>query len=302
MPADYQTTPRKNRKSALLFPFLMVISMITWGGSWVSAKILAQQLTPEMLSFWRFFLSFISFIPFMFILPRPIIITFKGSVYSALGAVFMSLYMYFFFLGLEHWFAGHAGVLVTSMIPLMTLIISLLFFRERINARKLVGLAMGMTGASILLRLWTLDLHGFFTGNNVLFIVCPVIWALLTICSQRAAGSVSSYVFSFITFGLSTLFYLPWAAGQGIFTVFERDAIFWINLIFLSVISGTLATTVYFVSAERLGSYMTSSYVFLVPTSAMLLSWFFLGEVPETTTLVGGTVTIAAVYIITRGT
>ncbi len=285
----------------MLFPVLMVISMITWGGSWVSAKILAQQLTPEMLSFWRFLLSFLSFIPFMFMLPRPVIITLKGSVYSVLGAVFMSLYMYFFFLGLEHWFAGHAGVLITSMIPLMTLIISLLFFRERINTRKLVGLALGMTGASILLKIWTLDLQLFLSGNNILFIVCPVIWALLTICSQRAAGSVSSYVFSFITFGLSTLFYLPWAASQGIWTVFEKDAIFWINLIFLSVISGTLATTVYFVSAERLGSYMTSSYVFLVPTSAMLLSWFFLGEVPEPSTLIGGGITIAAVYLINRG-
>lgn len=284
----------------MLFSLLMVISMITWGGSWVSAKILAQQLTPEMLSFWRFLLSFLSFIPFMFMLPRPVVFTLKGSIYSAMGAVFMSLYMYFFFLGLEHWFAGHAGVLITSMIPLMTLIISLLFFGEKINVRKLIGLALGMAGAAILLKLWTLDLHLFFRSDNILFIVCPAIWAMLTICSQRAAATVSSYVFSFITFGLSTLFYLPWAVSQGIWTVFEKDAIFWVNLIFLSIISGTLATTVYFVAAERLGSYMTSSYVFLVPTSAMLLSWFFLGEVPEVTTLIGGAITIAAVYLINR--
>jgi drug/metabolite transporter (DMT)-like permease len=182
----------------------------------------------------------------------------------------------------------------------MTLIISLLFLREKINVRKLIGLVMGMTGAATLLKLWTLDMNLFLMNNNILFIVCPAIWALLTICSQRAAATVSSYLFSFITFGLSTLFYLPFALNQGIWTVFEKDAIFWVNLIFLSIISGTLATTVYFVSAERLGSYMTSSYVFLVPTSALLLSWFFLGEVPEITTLTGGAITIAAVYLINR--
>ncbi len=58
--------------------------------------------------------------------------------------------------------------------------------------------------------------------------------------------------------------------------------------------------TVYFIAAERLGSYRTSSFVFIVPLSAMLLSWLFLSEVPAITTLIGGSVAVAAVYMINR--
>lgn len=278
----------------------MVLSMVTWGGSWVSAKIVARQLSPEMLGFWRFALSTISFIPFLFMLPRPVRVTCKGVSYSILGAILMSVYMYFFFMGLEHWFAGHAGVLVTSLIPLMTLLVSLVLFRKKTTTTEIVGLALGMVGAAILLKLWQFDLNMFLQSDNILLILCPLLWALLTISSQRAAESTSIYVFSFITFGLSTLFFLPSAINQGIWIVFSQAADFWFNLFFLSVISGTIATTIFFMAAEKLGSYHAGAYVFLVPSSAMLLSWLFLGEVPQPATIIGGAITIAAVYIINQ--
>jgi drug/metabolite transporter (DMT)-like permease len=40
--------------------------------------------------------------------------------------------------------------------------------------------------------------------------------------------------------------------------------------------------------------------VFIVPSSAMLLSWFFLGEVPAQSTILGGSISVAAVYLINR--
>jgi drug/metabolite transporter (DMT)-like permease len=274
--------------------------MIIWGGSWVSAKKIAQQLSPEMLAFWRFALSTLSFIPFLFMLPKPIRITRQGLAYSIFGAILMSIYMYFFFLGLEHWFAGHAGVLVTSLIPMMTLLVSITFFRKSVTKNEIVGLALGMTGAAILLKLWQFDIWMFLQADNILLILCPLIWALLTLCSQRAAESTSIYIFSFVTFGLSTLFFLPSAIHEGLWLVFGRDANFWFNLFFLSVISGTVATTIFFMAAEKLGSYHASAYVFLVPLSALILSWVFLGEVPEFATILGGSIAIAAVYMINR--
>jgi drug/metabolite transporter (DMT)-like permease len=301
MPPDLPTVRRKYNKSTLILPLLMVISMIVWGGSWVSAKILAQRLTPEILSFWRFLLSFVAFIPFIFILPGPIRFNLKGFVYSALGAISMSLYMYFFFIGLESWFAGYAGVFVTSMIPLMTFLLSLALYRKGSSSTEIIGLALGMTGAAILLRLWEFDSNLFLSSDNLLLILCPALWAVLTICSQRAAESISIYIFSFVTYGLSTLLFLPSAIDQGIWVVLNQDMEFWFNMFFLSVLSGTVATTIFFVAAEKLGAYHASSYAFLVPLSALMLSWVFLGETPEISTIIGGTIAIIAVYMINRG-
>ena len=276
----------------------MVLSMIIWGGSWVSAKVMAVRLTPELLSFWRFLLSFLSFVPLLILLRIPLVLSFRGIVHSAFGAFFISTYMYYFFRGLEYGLAGAAGVLVTSMMPLMTLLFSILLLKRTTQGRDIAGLVLGMAGAAVLLKLWIFNAHDLFQSNNILFVLCSALWALVTICSQRAAETISPYMFSFMTYGFSTFFFLPFGFSQGIGIVFYQDAVFWSNLVFLSIISGTFATTIYFVAAERLGSYRTSSFVFLVPSSAMLLSWIFLGEVPEPSTIIGGVIAILAVYLI----
>ncbi|MBI5641926.1 MAG: EamA family transporter [Deltaproteobacteria bacterium] len=63
---------------------------------------------------------------------------------------------------------------------------------------------------------------------------------------------------------------------------------------------GAFATTVYFFASSILSSRKASSFVFLVPFSAVILSWFFLGEVPRINTIAGGSLAIGAVYIINQ--
>jgi len=274
--------------------------MVIWGGSWVSAKVMARHLTPEVLSFWRFFISFVSFVPMLFFMPRQSALSRSGVFYSVMGALSISAYMYFFFKGLEHGLAGAAGVLVTSLMPLMTLLLTIILFRKKASRRDMAGLIIGMAGAAVLLRVWSFDSHQIFMSGNLLFVLCALLWATVTICSQRAAETISPYIFSFLTYGISSLLFLPAVLAEGLTGIMHESTIFWVNLIFLSVISSNFATTIYFIAAERLGSYRTSSFVFLVPSSAMLLSWIFLGEVPQHSTILGGAIAVSAVYLINR--
>jgi drug/metabolite transporter (DMT)-like permease len=300
MPSAATPKSDKSRKSALTFHILMIISMITWGGSWVSAKIVAQQLSPELLSFWRLLMSTLTFIPLIFIMPGAFSITRKGMAYSIIGGALMSVYMFFFFKGLEHWLAGFASVFINSTIPLMTLFLSLLIFRKKPPFNEITGLILGLSGAVILLKLWTFDFSLFLDSSTLILIACPLLWAMITVCSQRATEGISSYAFSFITFVFSTVFFLPFALTDNFFIIFTHGAVFWFNLIYLAVIAGTISTTIYFIAAEKLGSYHASSYIFLVPLTALILSWIFLGEVPEVSTLIGGAIAILAVYMINR--
>jgi drug/metabolite transporter (DMT)-like permease len=257
-------------------------------------------MSPELLSFWRLLISTLTFIPLMFIMPRPFSITRRGMAYSIAGGALMSVYMFFFFKGLEHWLAGFASVFINSTIPLMTLFLSLLIFRKKPTFNEITGLILGLSGAVILLKLWTFDFSFFLDSSTLILITCPLLWATITVCSQRATLSISSYAFSFITFAFSTLFFLPLALNDDIFIIFSHGAVFWFNLLYLAVIAGTISTTIYFIAAEKLGSYHASSYIFLVPLTALILSWIFLGEVPEVSTLIGGAIAIVAVYMINR--
>lgn len=76
------------------------------------------------------------------------------------------------------------------------------------------------------------------------------------------------------------------------------DWIFWVNILILSVISTTFATTVYFVGIEKLGANEVSSFVFLVPFFAILFSVIFLKEHISLSIILGTVMTIYAVKIL----
>ena len=83
-------------------------------------------------------------------------------------------------------------------------------------------------------------------------------------------------------------------------TLSHGDLAFWGNLFFSATITTSLATTFYFVATSKIGASKASSFIFMVPFSAALGSWIFLGEVIEVHTIVGGILGIAAVYILNK--
>lgn len=281
-----------------LFSLLLVVSMIIWGGSWVSAKAIANTLPSETLTFWRFFINFISFIPVLFFLKEPIRMSKSALGYTLLGSLFMGLYLYMFFKGLTYGFAGAAGVLVTTMIPIVTFILSIFLFRQKISTRDLAGLALGLVGGSILLKIWSFDGDNIFKSGNIYFLICAVLWSLLTICSQKAGSLVSPLIFSLFAYAFCSVLFFFIALPYGVLAVFNQGLYFWLNILYLAIVSSTFATTVYFFASSRLSSYRASSFVFLVPSSAVIFSWVFLGEVPKFSTIAGGLAAIAATYLI----
>jgi drug/metabolite transporter (DMT)-like permease len=287
-----------NNKTSNTLSLLIIFSMIIWGGSWVSAKAIASTLPPEMLTFWRFFINLISFIPVLFFFKEPIKIKKSALIYIFLGSASFGLYLYLFFIGLRHGFAGAGGVLVTTMVPLITFALSIPIFKLRISAKDCAGLILGVAGGSILLKVWTFDRVKILMGGNIYFLICAILWSLLTISSQKAGALVSPLIFSFFVYTFCSIIYLFLALPQGILTIFNQDLSFWLNMLYLSVVSSSFATTVYFIASSRLNSYKASSFIFLVPSSAVFFSWMFLGEKPKISTIIGGLVAIIAVYVI----
>ena len=107
--------------------------------------------------------------------------------------------------------------------------------------------------------------------------------------------------FSFYVNAFSALLALPLALRGGVETPQTAQMLFWLNIGYLALVSTAFATTVYFRASLRLGPHRAASFILLVPVLAPLLSWIFLGEIPETTTVVGAPFAIAAVYLVNRG-
>ncbi|MBU1652087.1 DMT family transporter [bacterium] len=280
------------------FTVLMIMAMTAWGGSWTSSKVIASMAYPEVLIFWRFLFTVISFFPIMLIWKKSFSLNRSSLIHIVLGALLLLTYNRFFFWGLQNGMAGAGGVLVTTLNPLLIFLFSLIIFRRRARARQIIGLILGLTGGAILLEIWNLNIGHLFGSGNAFFIAACIAWASLTIVSEKSKHSISPLVFSFYVYCCATVIIFPVSLPLGVFDVFQFGWIFWFNILYMAFLATTFATTVYFAASGRLGSEKAGAFIFLVPFSAVLISWWILHETPRWYTIVGGIIAMSAVYLI----
>jgi len=82
--------------------------------------------------------------------------------------------------------------------------------------------------------------------------------------------------------------------------VFDQGTKFWTALIYLAVLGQSVATTIFFIASAKLGSQKTSSFMFLVPVFSLLVAWIVLEESMQPHILVGGALSLIAVYFINK--
>ena len=57
---------------------------------------------------------------------------------------------------------------------------------------------------------------------------------------------------------------------------------------------------VYFVATQKLGASLASAFIFLVPVSNVIVSWFWLNETPLWNTIAGGCIAVLSVWILKK--
>jgi drug/metabolite transporter (DMT)-like permease len=283
-----------------LFQLGMILSMICWGFSWTAGKIMAGYGDPLTISLYRFAVTFLSLFIILLFINTSLKLKTTGLFDLIVASILMSIYTFLFFKGLATGKAGAGGVLVTVLNPILSYGIMLIMTRRKPTRNEGIGLVLGLIAGVVLLKLVT-EAHNIFSAGNIYFLLAAFCWAILSIFTSRASRYGSSVTFSFYLYGISTILMFIGAGWEGPqATLAKADTVFWGNLFFSATITTSLATTLYFVATSRLGASKASSFIFLVPFSAALGSWIFLGEIPQLHTISGGLLGIAAVYVLNR--
>jgi len=298
--AGEEVSPARNG----LLIFLMVISMIIYGFSWVSGKRITSVASPATLAWIRFFITFLCFLPTLFTgkLPEvPSGMMRQGWLRTTFAAAMIATYNLLFFLGLHSGLAGKGGLIVTTMNPLITFLILLPAKRARSGAGLIAGIVLGIAGGVLLFEPWRYSIGEILKTGNLAFLGAAAAWSLMTISSRGAQRIMGFRRFNLVLYGLAALMMLPFMlteTGGVIPKGMNMD--FWGDMLFISVAVGAFGTGVYFIASSRLGAARGSAFTYLVPVSALVFTSVFLGEKPEPLMIAGGLLAIGAVILINR--
>jgi drug/metabolite transporter (DMT)-like permease len=291
-----------SQKSESLFYLIMIMAMTLWAGSWVSGKLLAATVHADLILAWRFFfcvLGFLAmkpFIPYSLTVPRRIL----PALIVAGGM--MIIYNYCFILGTRYGLAHIGGVTVTTLNPVFTFLIAALIFRAPAQRIQILGIFLGVLGGLLLVRPWEHSLSEMAQSGNLYFIGAAISWAVLTHLAGRILkNGVGLFTYNLYLYLVSFLVCLLLILDNRPLNFAQYSTGFWLNIVYLSIFSSSIASTLYFFSTKRIGTGRAASFTLLVPAIAVVLSWLILGEVPLPLTLVGGAFALSAVYLINRG-
>ena len=203
----------------------------------------------------------------------------KCFIFILWNSISLCSYNYFYFKSTHMGLAGVGGVLVTTLNPILTSLFVFSFLdRSSAKLKELVGLIMGLTGGGIIMRLWEMDIALMISSGNIFYILASCSWVSVTIASQKSKTHIHFLTFSFWSFLSASLFSLSFCEIESISQTINYDSIYWLNIFLLSIVVMSFANTMYFFASSKIGAVKASSYIFVVPLTAIIFSKIILNE------------------------
>ncbi|WP_343748446.1 DMT family transporter [Fluviicola sp.] len=290
----------EKQSSQSTLTLVMILSMIIWGISWPSNKVLTSFGTPVVLGFFRYGFVLVSLILLLILLKTKMVISKKGIPFLLASGGLMAAYNYTFLGGLQNGSPGAGGILVTTLNPVMAYGLGMLVDWKRPTRNESIGLLFGVIAGLCLLKIWGSE-DIFAKPGNLYFLLSALIWSVMSKFTSKSAKYGSPFAFTWWMYFVTLMCIIPFCDFTAIGELIQTtDLKFWGNVLFSSVITTTLATTTYFYATSKIGAEKASSFIFIVPFSAAVFSFAILGENLEIHTIIGGLLGIAAVYMINK--
>lgn len=277
--------------------FLLFFLASVWGASFLFIKRSVAIFEPMQMAMWRMVLATAMYLPIAAAFWSKIdwrrwrwlaVVAFCGS----------AIPNFLFAVAQQHVASSLAGVL-NSLTPLFALVIGVSFFQIKFTANSLLGVALGLLGAAILVLFnanSAVSGKAFYAALCVLATVCYAINANAVnrhLRDQHPAGIASA---AFVLTGGLFLAGLWWSGGWAV--LWEHpDGWRGLGYIFYLAAMGTvLGSIVYFWLLQRTSAVFATSVTYLLPVTALLLGVFD-GEKVGLTDVAGTGVILTGLYL-----
>ncbi|MDR2153139.1 MAG: DMT family transporter [Helicobacteraceae bacterium] len=280
-------------------PLLVAIffAMIAWGVSWPCMKTLNEYLDTPQLVFMRYALTAAALIAIAALARNKLAIDRQSLLIAIVAGALTDVFGYLVFLGVTFGAAGLGGAFINAVSPIITYLLAMALFRRKAASLDFAALAIGFIGALLMLNVWEFEIGEIFSKYNALFISAAFTWSIIALLSARSHAN--TIAFSFYLYLSATLFATPFI-DFGAIELTKTDMRFWSAMIFVSVISTAIASTLFFLGSKKLGADKVSVFMFVTPASAIISSAIMYGERLNFAEFAGIALAIAAVYILNR--
>lgn len=280
-----------------------LLTIIIWGTTFISTKILLVDFQPVEILFFRFVMGLLAL---LIIYPHRLKTTTKRQelTFALAGLCGICLYYLLENIALTYTMASNVGVII-SVAPFFTAIMSHLFLKEegKLRANFFIGFFVAM------IVIFLISFNGSKLELNpvgdLLALLAAFVWACYSILTKK----ISSYgyhtilttrrVFFYgILFMIPTLFMFDFHLELSRFT----NPVYLFNIIFLGLGASALCFVSWNLAVKVLGAVKTSIYIYMVPVITVVTSTLILHEQITALSIIGTLLTLAGLFLSERKT
>jgi drug/metabolite transporter (DMT)-like permease len=283
----------------LLANLAAATAALSAGAAVVATRIVVGETDPVTLSFYRYVIAGLCMAPVLVLAwPRDGLTWPEVGKIALLGVLFFGIFPWAFSASLQYTTAAR-GAIGLATIPIQTLIIAVLFGREKLSRNKLLSVGLGFVGIAVVFGPAALTVSGnsYLLGDSLMLLgaFSAALYSVFGRATLARHGALFVAAFGMV-FGVLAL--MPLAAAQGTVTAlpdFSPNG--WIALIFLGTIGGAIQFSLFMWALRWLPPSRTVIYLTLNPVTAIMLGSLILSEAVTAQMLIGLALVLSGIFL-----
>ena len=247
----------------------------------VTSKIIGQKMSPNQITFTRFFIGGLVLLPFAIIKIKTTKIKLKIHDYvnmGILGIVNIVISMGLIQFGLLYTNASVCAILF-SINPLFVVLFARIMEKEKITINKIIGLLLGIIGVILLFY----DSINKKTSNIlglILILSSAICFSFYTVLGKKITNQmkIGSLITTSISFLFGSIALIPICIVSKDSVIPNTEGIL-VYVLYMSIIVTGIAYVFYFNGLSKIGAGLGSMMYFAKPALASIFSVIILGEV-----------------------
>ncbi len=275
-----------------------LLTIVIWGTTFISTKILLNDFTPIEILFIRFAMGLIAL---MVVYPHRMKVKDRKHelLFAAAGLCGVTLYYLLENIALTFTMASNVGV-ICSLAPFFTAILTYLFLKdEPLRINFFIGFVVSMVGIYLISFSGTSNFQLNPLGD-LLAVGATIVWALYSVLTRKISNYgyntiqiTRRFFFYGILFMIPALFLFEFKLGLERFA----DPVNLFNIVFLGLGASALCFVTWNFAVKVLGAIKTSIYIYMIPVITVVTSILVLHEKITGMAALGTILTLAGLFV-----
>jgi drug/metabolite transporter (DMT)-like permease len=264
----------------------LIITIILWASAFVGIKAALDGYTPIQLSVWRFIIASLTLLLISFFkkidriilkdLPRFFFIGFTGITIYNLALNYGELNV-----------TVSAASFIINTVPMLTLLLSIIFLKEKISSKAYLGTIISLFGVGLIC----------FAEGGALILLAAFSQSVFFLLQKPLLKKYSPLSLICYSVWIGTFCLLPFLLLENTENLKTASIYNHLSVLYLGVFPGSIGYLTWTYVLSKMNVQSATVFLYIIPIITIIIGAIWIKEIPTTSTIIGGIITICGVLI-----